>query len=438
MKFTGESRMLKNALLFSLFVSSVGSAVANERIVYGLDNRLETVDADQKYQGWAKSTAGMIDSLKLIDIGSHYLLPPSSLGKDFGLCEGERFKDQPSPLSCSGFLVGPDLLVTAGHCIGTQKDCDSVSWVFDFKVKKSSNKANIAVEKSNVYKCKKVIDQKLEGQGDEMRDYSLIQLDRVPVSRKPLKYRTKGKVLTKEELVLIGHPSGLPQKIASKGFVYVNNSNHYFKTNLDSFGGNSGSAVFNAKTGAVEGILVRGATDYVSDSCGNRVNKVPEDITGKQSLGESVSRITDIDGLKKQRHFLDLLKKGSFKQAKEIAEKGSEGISFFIRGITEEGDTAVHLAVKAKNQKMLEWVLKNGAYVNLVNDKGETALHVAAFVNNQAAVGELLDSGADILMRDNFDALPSGRTNYFAFKFRSYLEKLQNVEKEKKALRKVE
>ena len=33
-------------------------------------------------------------------------------------------------------------------------------------------------------------------------------------------------------------------------------------TNLDSFGGNSGAAVFNASTLEVEGILVRGDRDY--------------------------------------------------------------------------------------------------------------------------------------------------------------------------------
>jgi len=37
----------------------------------------------------------------------------------------------------------------------------------------------------------------------------------------------------------------------------------YFTANLDTYGGNSGSAVFNNVTGEIEGVLVRGETDFV-------------------------------------------------------------------------------------------------------------------------------------------------------------------------------
>ena len=42
-----------------------------------------------------------------------------------------------------------------------------------------------------------------------------------------------------------------------------------FMTNLDTFGGNSGSPVYNAKTHKVEGILVRGERDYVPNEDGS-------------------------------------------------------------------------------------------------------------------------------------------------------------------------
>jgi hypothetical protein len=42
----------------------------------------------------------------------------------------------------------------------------------------------------------------------------------------------------------------------------------FFAANLDTYGGNSGSPVFNATSGTVEGILVRGENDFVSNgSC---------------------------------------------------------------------------------------------------------------------------------------------------------------------------
>jgi hypothetical protein len=39
----------------------------------------------------------------------------------------------------------------------------------------------------------------------------------------------------------------------------------YLRANTDSYGGNSGSAVVNANTRLIEGVLVRGANDYVPD-----------------------------------------------------------------------------------------------------------------------------------------------------------------------------
>ena len=40
----------------------------------------------------------------------------------------------------------------------------------------------------------------------------------------------------------------------------------YFVSNLDTYGGNSGSAVFNSATNEVVGILVRGDADFFSQN----------------------------------------------------------------------------------------------------------------------------------------------------------------------------
>ena len=69
----------------------------------------------------------------------------------------------------------------------------------------------------------------------------------------------------------------------------------YFSSNLDTFGGNSGSAVFNADTGEVEGILVRGEADYVNDR--RRGCKVPNQCSDGGCRGEEVTRITNIKNL---------------------------------------------------------------------------------------------------------------------------------------------
>jgi V8-like Glu-specific endopeptidase len=196
---------------------------------------------------------------------------------------------------CSGFLVGPDLLVTAGHCIKNDFACKDNFWVFDFRAELTGTSKAPYFDSESVYRCKKVIAQKLVGTG---ADYALIQLDRKVRDREPLKVRTEGKVKDGKEIVVIGHPSGLPTIIAGGAIVRKNTNPDFFQSNLDTFGGNSGSAVFNAETGLVEGILVRGETDYRWDAeakC-RRVFQCDND----KCRGEDVTRITVIKELMKK------------------------------------------------------------------------------------------------------------------------------------------
>jgi len=78
-----------------------------------------------------------------------------------------------------------------------------------------------------------------------------------------LTIRRDGKIAGNQPVHIIGHPVGLPAKYAAGAQVRDNSSAAYFVANLDSFGGNSGSPVFNAETHFVEGVLVRGDTDFV-------------------------------------------------------------------------------------------------------------------------------------------------------------------------------
>jgi hypothetical protein len=125
-----------------------------------------------------------------------------------------------------------------------------------------------------------------------LNDFALIRLTRKVTDRRILAFRTAGKIEDASEIVVIGHPTGLPTKVADGAFVRGNDNPFYFVTNLDTFGGNSGSAVFNAKTGVVEGILVRGETDYVIDpgkSC-----RVPNRCSMDSCRGEDVTRMTNL------------------------------------------------------------------------------------------------------------------------------------------------
>ena len=413
-----------------LLATSVSLAnTTSQDIVYGEDNRIETFEASSQYQSLAASTAGMFRNVKGVKAGDYTVLPPSTLKADMGLCEGERFADQNNAVVCSGFLVGPDLLVTAGHCIQTQADCNETSWVFDYKLKESTGRADVMVKNDSIYKCSKVIEAKLESKPDWTRiDYALVKLDRVVKGKTPLKFRTRSKVATNTDIVVIGHPSGLPQKVAAGAKVLLNNDEHYFQTNLDTFGGNSGSAVFDAKTGAVEGILVRGAKDYEKSPLGCvRVHKTTQEITDFSKYGESVSRITDIKSLKYKNRLMEIAKSGN---KYELADLVALGVHPEMTG--DNLETALHVAASAGNIEIINALAGMGANMNAQNTNGETALHLAAFHNNKSAIKELILNGASTLIKDKNGAMPDKRTMYLAFGTRKALRQAQMQERRRR------
>lgn len=280
---------MKFLVLIALIVSA--SVMANDKVIYGEDNRLDVFEStNDLYKTLARSTAAMIPNSSLRTAGQMTHVNGPSL-QSRGMCREERFSQQSTAAMCSGFLVGDKFLVTAGHCITSEGDCRSNKWVFDYKVD-SSEQLNISVATSSVYSCKRIISRSLDQSSQD--DYALIELDRSVADRPALNFRKQGKISEGEEILVIGHPTGLPTKITD-GAKVRSLRGKYFVANLDTYGGNSGSAVFNARTGVVEGILVRGENDYNYDSSrGCRAsNLCPED----GCRGEDVTFITNIKEL---------------------------------------------------------------------------------------------------------------------------------------------
>jgi V8-like Glu-specific endopeptidase len=422
-----KTQLVISITLGMISFQSVHANVKNATIVYGEDNRIETFQAKKNLQDLAASTAGMVNTIKTIKVGKSLMLPPYTLKDSMGLCESERFADQPSSVSCSGFLVGPDLLVTAGHCIQTQKDCDEVTWVFDYKVKSKTDKTDILIPSKDTYKCSKVIESNLFSTQTIRKDYALVRLDRVVEGRTPLTFRKKGKISLNTKLTVIGHPSGLPQKIASDAKVLANTHPHFFKTNLDTFGGNSGSAVFDAKTGVVEGILVRGAKDYEKvDGC-LRVHTSEDEITDFANYGESVSRITEITTFQKRELLFKAVKNGNINEVKEIAKLISE-ISIYDNDM----NNALHIAAKSNQTKIIKVLLDLGLEINSKNLLGQSPLHVAAINHSNKSVIELIAQNADTLLVDNKGILARKHVKFYAFNLKRILKNAENVQKKKK------
>jgi len=377
------------------------SAFASENtshVVYGEDNRIETYSSTKAEKALANSTAGMVANNKITKIGDKYMLPPYTIETGMGLCKDEKFSQQPSAVVCSGFLVGPDLLVTAGHCITDQVDCDSMTWVFDYKEVKKTARTNILIPKKSVYKCSKVIEAKLESKDGNKIDYALIKLDRVVEGKTPLAFRTKGKVKTDQKIVVIGNPSGLPQKVAAGSKVLINTNTNFFQADLDTFGGNSGSAVFNADSGVVEGILVRGAQDYEDDEVAKcrRVHSTTQKIEDFKKYGESVSRITDVKTLKFRDEYLKAAASGNVEKLKELDKVVNE------EGVYDNAlNTALHKATSANKVAVIEYLVSKKVNLDAVNDKGDSALHLAAKNKSKVVARLLIESGADYTLLNN-------------------------------------
>lgn len=284
-------------LLISSLVCSLSLGLYAETkgldVIYGEDNREDVyASTHSTLVELSKSTAAMIPDKNLKNSRNNEIQITSQTLEERGVCGQERFSQQLTAANCSGFLVAPNVLVTAGHCIRNELDCRSNKWVFDYKVQYAQQK-NVYVGSSSVYNCKKIISRSLNQFTKD--DYAVIELDRTVIARKPLSFRRSGKISLGTQLAVIGHPTGLPTKIAD-GAEVRSLAGKFFVANLDTYGGNSGSAVFNMRTYQVEGILVRGENDYKYDAqLGCQVSNKCSD---SGCRGEDVTYITHIEALK--------------------------------------------------------------------------------------------------------------------------------------------
>jgi len=286
-------RKILGCLLFITATTFAAGPQLQEKVIYGEDDRRDVFESPNAlYKQLSNSTAAMISSYSLEEEGDDYIIKGSTLEED-GICPDAKFAKQVTAANCSGFLVTDQLLVTAGHCIEDISDCNRYSWVFGFS-NNDKEQSTHKIAKSEVYKCTAIVSRRLDNENSD--DYALVKLDRKVKGHIQLKVRTSGKISNGANVLVIGHPSGLPTKISDGAIVRSNSDKVFFQTTLDTFGGNSGSAVFDTKTGTVEGILVRGERDYVQDPVMNcarpKVCKVTE------CRGEDVTRITNIKQLK--------------------------------------------------------------------------------------------------------------------------------------------
>ena len=253
--------MKKSILFISLFIQS--SAFSNSpidtKVIYGPDNRQDFYEIERsELRRLADSTIALIPEKNLIPLRNGWTrIVGENYGKSNKLCSNEKFFEQDSSAECSGVLVSPNIILTAGHCIKDEDACKLVRFVFNYSLKAKHDNAS-TVRSSDVYECEKILYRK---NNTPSPDFALIQLNKMVRGHDPVRWRSSGSLDVYDSIFLIGYPAGLPLKFASGAWVRKIKKRS-FVANLDAVFGNSGSPVYNEKTKLLEGILVSGEKDF--------------------------------------------------------------------------------------------------------------------------------------------------------------------------------
>lgn len=251
------------------FSTLVVALIDQQKIIYGKDNRKDVylISTDNQLKKSVEAVVSLFDRNRVIPLGDgRSKIVKKTFGTEFRLCDSEPFYSQPCSAFCSGVLVAPDIIATAGHCIDTSSEhsppLKDIRFVFGYRMRDASD-VELVIKDTEIYSGKEIIGQVNSPNG---ADWALVRLDRRVKDHLPAPIRRTSKIADADDVYVIGHPCGLPAKFADGAIVRDNSKNDFFVANLDTYGGNSGSPVFNKKTHEVEGILVRGEKDFASQN----------------------------------------------------------------------------------------------------------------------------------------------------------------------------
>ncbi|HVK61557.1 MAG TPA: serine protease [Bdellovibrionales bacterium] len=280
-----------------ILVSLILFPLISQAAIYGVDDRVE---ANQSVvaKRFSSAMAMMISPVYMKQAADQTWsvdYPVSSSDDGYGICPSERFAVQPaSTLTCTGFLIAPNLLVTAGHCmvnVGEAVDvqnpqCRDFHWLFDFMTDVNGRVQTTGIAPERVVRCKRVVYAVHEGRYDPKtqithpgKDFAIVELETAQPHRAVLPLANSF-VKPREAISSFGYPLGLALKSMGTASVVEQTHPEYARTTLDTLSGNSGSPVLNTKNEVV-GIVVRAFPDDFVDVPGmacSKLNRCTQDL----------------------------------------------------------------------------------------------------------------------------------------------------------------
>jgi hypothetical protein len=172
---------IASLLLLGAMPVTARSAYAIIEPVYGNDDRIDLYqETDPQLLRLADSTVTLVRqsrlSLEVDENGIYFQTYGVSLRRASHVCSSEAFADQQGLGFCSGALVGPDLVLTAGHCIEKQADCQHTWIAFGFGLKTRTTSLS-EVRSGEVYNCKSIVSR---SDGVGKADYATADRARLP------------------------------------------------------------------------------------------------------------------------------------------------------------------------------------------------------------------------------------------------------------------
>lgn len=247
---------MKALSIIFLVLSLPLCAAAQNKTIYGDDSRLDFFEVTNGLERAAMNKAvSIFRATALEEDGDGFKVKGSVFGSEARrLCPGQRFFEQRGASYCSGTLIGPDLVLTAGHCMGEKykpaNRCGTARFVFGFAVERRGEVPE-RVSAADVYSCSKVEIYSYDGG----TDFAVVRLDRAVSGRTPASIYTSELPAVGRSIFTVGGPYGLPLKVLNDASVRsVEENKGWFRTDLDSSGGNSGGGVFSSFTGLLLGV----------------------------------------------------------------------------------------------------------------------------------------------------------------------------------------